>query len=116
MQRFFIGGGKRFKDKKSIAIASTDSFNARLHWNSVQTGNIHLQMNTISTYHQGLKHKPLPTDDKPQKSQTIHPNPPRRRKTKLSKLITLSTHDASKQPTHNSRKRPIHNSHKRKKT
>eukprot|EP00483_Globobulimina_turgida_P007610 UN07625 len=107
MRRFYIGGGIRLKDKKSISISPTTKFlNARLHWNTIQTGNIYINMNIISTYNQ--------TDIKKHKHINSPINEPqtRRMKTKLSKLIKMDQ-DVS-QPNLPKPARPTH--HKRKKT
>eukprot|EP01084_Bolivina_argentea_P107965 192977_1 len=111
IRRFFIGGGMRLKDKKSVSIPANNVFNARLHWNTIQTGNIYMNMSIVSTFNQ--------TDMKKQINKTIIIHSPqnrdrhghnRQRKTKLSKLINVSD-DTTKSinPT-----RPKH--HKRKKT
>ena len=55
MRRFFIGGGKRLKDYKSIAIpqsAKESAFNSRCHWETLQTGSVYLTLNAVSTFNQ----------------------------------------------------------------
>jgi len=60
MLRFFIGGGKRLKDKKSISVpVDKGNFNARCNWTTIHTGNIYLDLNVISIYNQSYISKKL---------------------------------------------------------
>ena len=110
MTRFFIGGGKRLKDKKLITIPQTNCFNSRVNWNTIQMGNIHLSINIVTIYNQNhiqktqLIYNEMSQQNKikdesqhkiQNKSKRRHTHKHKKRKSKLSKLITLEDQDMS---------------------
>ena len=104
--RFFIGGGKRLKDAKDIAVpqGAENSLNSRREWQTIQGGNLHIRLNVVSTRNQTELQAQSKQPVKKAKSRGL-----RKRKTKLSKLISLAP--ASEEEPAAKAKR-----HKRKKT
>ena len=106
MTRFFIGGGKRLKDKKLIYVPQIDNkFNSRINWNTVHSGYLHLNINILSINNQtktSLSQLKILNDDNNNNNKN---NKRKKRRSKLSKLVTIEQDESQKNNDRHQKKR-----------